>query len=493
MDLRYLLVCCCVGHAMSQSISADADGAMLVEVIEGTSLRVQYVTASGNPSGSPKALVTEDDMMDYVDAKIANVTNNMLTEGQVQAMIDAGRFATQEEVTRTYAPLDVVNEMFKKNSDIDPVISALLDDIAKLQSDAIVACPDLSNPSNGQVSLPVEHIPGSTAKYTCNDGYMLDGFVTRTCQSNSTWSHEQPTCKSVPAGEEGNPLPSCQAIYNSRKASGHATPSKAYYVQLTTGAKAQVYCDMDTPIAPGSPNRGWTLCGKYDKLRPLGSRYLAVGFLRDFVNSDSMDDLGVFSPTAAPLKWASVDCRELIDGNKGKRASAKYMMHSAANFAPKINTVPKYDAIRFTNIMDDTRADATSLFDTTRETVGDCVNRSTGGIRTYDESWKELTDVDSDPDFERNLGMGGCIKGDGHHLCSLALRTGSRFSNAGDDASRGVCAGSMYDTVYWAWYADDHGCSHKLVIGTGCQKGHLQQVRPGGRQPNFRFNYLFVA
>ena len=36
--------------------------------------------------------------------------------------------------------------------------------------------------------------PGSVATYTCNDGYVLVGDSTRTCQATGTWSGEDPQC-----------------------------------------------------------------------------------------------------------------------------------------------------------------------------------------------------------------------------------------------------------------------------------------------------------
>ena len=48
------------------------------------------------------------------------------------------------------------------------------------------------DPDNGRVDY--ETTLGSTATYTCNTGYQLDGDSTRTCQSDETWSGSAPTC-----------------------------------------------------------------------------------------------------------------------------------------------------------------------------------------------------------------------------------------------------------------------------------------------------------
>ena len=35
---------------------------------------------------------------------------------------------------------------------------------------------------------------GSIATYMCDDGYVLTGNSTRTCQADGTWSGDSPTC-----------------------------------------------------------------------------------------------------------------------------------------------------------------------------------------------------------------------------------------------------------------------------------------------------------
>ncbi len=56
-----------------------------------------------------------------------------------------------------------------------------------------VSCGGLSSPSNGSVSTPDTNY-GGTASYSCQSGYELNGSSTRTCQSNGSWSGSAPTC-----------------------------------------------------------------------------------------------------------------------------------------------------------------------------------------------------------------------------------------------------------------------------------------------------------
>jgi hypothetical protein len=49
-----------------------------------------------------------------------------------------------------------------------------------------------------------------------------------------------------------------------------------------------------------------------------------------------------------------------------------------------------------------------------------------------------------------SLSAGACLIGDGNNFCSFN-RDGSRFSNAGNAG----CAGSLADSIYWAWDTDN--------------------------------------
>ena len=57
-------------------------------------------------------------------------------------------------------------------------------------------CLNLVNPANGMVVVTGNSV-GDTATYTCDPGFELEGALTRTCQSNGTWSGIPPVCEST--------------------------------------------------------------------------------------------------------------------------------------------------------------------------------------------------------------------------------------------------------------------------------------------------------
>ena len=57
----------------------------------------------------------------------------------------------------------------------------------------MIDCGNLSHIPNGVVTVSGT-LFSSTAEYTCNDGYMLLGGATRTCESTEMWSGTEPAC-----------------------------------------------------------------------------------------------------------------------------------------------------------------------------------------------------------------------------------------------------------------------------------------------------------
>ena len=59
-----------------------------------------------------------------------------------------------------------------------------------------VDCGTLTRPRDGRVVLSGT-LPGSTATYTCNDGFELEGTSVATCGSDGEWSGNRPFCSGI--------------------------------------------------------------------------------------------------------------------------------------------------------------------------------------------------------------------------------------------------------------------------------------------------------
>ena len=66
-------------------------------------------------------------------------------------------------------------------------------------------CPELPDPSNGAVMVSGLTV-GSTASYTCDDGFKLSENILRMCETGGVWSGSEPLC------EPGKHLISCVYI-----------------------------------------------------------------------------------------------------------------------------------------------------------------------------------------------------------------------------------------------------------------------------------------
>ncbi len=57
-----------------------------------------------------------------------------------------------------------------------------------------VDCSQLTSPSNGLVTVSITTFL-SEAMYSCSNGYILMGVVSRTCMADRNWSDAEPTCE----------------------------------------------------------------------------------------------------------------------------------------------------------------------------------------------------------------------------------------------------------------------------------------------------------
>ena len=62
-----------------------------------------------------------------------------------------------------------------------------------------VTCLPLTSPDNGSIECSLgddgTSIEGSSCIYICDEGFEISGTIIRECQSNGSWSGDEPTCE----------------------------------------------------------------------------------------------------------------------------------------------------------------------------------------------------------------------------------------------------------------------------------------------------------
>ena len=66
----------------------------------------------------------------------------------------------------------------------------------RMSFSAGVSCSQLDSPSNGHVDTGNGISFRDVASYSCINGYVPRGSVTRTCQADGQWDGTVPTCES---------------------------------------------------------------------------------------------------------------------------------------------------------------------------------------------------------------------------------------------------------------------------------------------------------
>ena len=59
---------------------------------------------------------------------------------------------------------------------------------------AVVVCPILDDPLNGNVQFDVSRVPTTMAVYMCDTGFDRNGVLLRRCQQNGMWTQVPPVC-----------------------------------------------------------------------------------------------------------------------------------------------------------------------------------------------------------------------------------------------------------------------------------------------------------
>ncbi len=113
----------------------------------------------------------------------------------------------------------------------------------------LVDCGPPPKPSDGEVNAPSTTL-GSSATYTCKEGYNRRGVQDRTCQATGTWSDATPTCEFV----------DCKALSS-------PTNGAVQAARTTYGAEAKYTC-QDGYGQAGSPSRSCQADGSWSGTAP---------------------------------------------------------------------------------------------------------------------------------------------------------------------------------------------------------------------------------
>ena len=59
---------------------------------------------------------------------------------------------------------------------------------------SVARCPSLAAVEDGTLVMP-DTIPGTTATFSCNDGFVMSGSTSVVCQNDGSWNGSAPTCR----------------------------------------------------------------------------------------------------------------------------------------------------------------------------------------------------------------------------------------------------------------------------------------------------------
>lgn len=108
---------------------------------------------------------------------------------------------------------------------------------SKLPICKIVKCDPLKTPLNGRMTMTKTTYRGQ-AKFTCDDGFYIEGNSTLSCLSSGKWSNNVPKCKSYNECEALNEPKSGKLIYAS-----DSGIIKEILTSYSVGSYAEIHCN----------------------------------------------------------------------------------------------------------------------------------------------------------------------------------------------------------------------------------------------------------
>ncbi|XP_019850306.1 PREDICTED: sushi, von Willebrand factor type A, EGF and pentraxin domain-containing protein 1-like isoform X2 [Amphimedon queenslandica] len=133
-----------------------------------------------------------------------------------------------------------------------------------------VSCGSLPHPENGWVHISPNTLFGAVAIYRCKLGFELSSKDRRRCQANGHWSGSAPTCNEISCGEPPAPNENSQIASSEGTSLGDRTTytcSTGFFAVGTT----TIYCQNDGTYSDDAPICKPVDCGAPDPPDPNGS------------------------------------------------------------------------------------------------------------------------------------------------------------------------------------------------------------------------------
>lgn len=245
-----------------------------------------------------------------------------------------------------------------------------------------------------------------------------------------------------------------------------ATFDGLYWIKLSGQAEAvQIFCDMTTQ------GGGWTMCTRWDRDFPAGSRYLPLNAMRTNIDINNM----IYTNILCTTQTSTVNIIPLIT------AGATMFMHVSLNIGD-VAWKHIYFSEIYQAVLDNPSNIFDSSFDTNAGSSAGTVVRSSYSLknRWFDYNMVHplsATDLSSNLDYYLDGGPGQA-------MFTINNDTGASYSSH----SGSTCSSSTYTRVFWGFPGKDSSLpsndnNTKQLVGT-----YSNSTSP----PNCRFNLMFI-
>ena len=117
---------------------------------------------------------------------------------------------------------------------------------------------------------------GSTLRFSCNNGYLIDGQSTITCQSDDSWSSLPPTCSPVECGDPGEVSMGTKTLLNATYTFGSQVHYTCYDGYEIINGVDTISCQANGVWTNPVPTCSIISCGEPDS--PVNGHYSGSSF-----------------------------------------------------------------------------------------------------------------------------------------------------------------------------------------------------------------------